>query len=294
MPEAIQNLSLTYLSNQQWQDEFSSKIVLYSDLFLTVNASANDLGRLKTTENRTMPMYTNTNLKTILGLNYGGQAYDIGGDNYLRGSEMVQLRELTSEDYDWRAETAGPQFTQVTYGHGRKVPPRKLLQISLVFMVIVIVCNVVKLAVMLWVLFAMDDSDFMVTMGDSASSFLKNADSTTESFCVFSKEAVKAEVAHPSSRRAVKGAEEVVELNTYKGSKLDDFDDMVLAQDVSFQVLKPDAIQTHSSATWRRRNVTYSSALGKDIGTGSTFMYVFMQCSFKHVAQILTCIGSWS
>jgi hypothetical protein len=57
------------------------------------------------------------------------------------------------------------------------------IQLSLVFILIVISCNIVKLATMLCVVFK-ERSEYLVTVGDGAASFLKHPDSRTEQMCV--------------------------------------------------------------------------------------------------------------
>ena len=67
------------------------------------------------------------------------------------------------------------------------------IELSLTFMAIVIVCNVVKLFTMLWVVF-MENLDYIVTVGDGAASFLAYPDSTTRGMCVSTKHEVIAKV----------------------------------------------------------------------------------------------------
>jgi len=57
------------------------------------------------------------------------------------------------------------------------------IELSLSFMAIVIVCNMVKLFTMFWVAF-MENLDYVVTVGDGAASFLAHPDSTTRGMCV--------------------------------------------------------------------------------------------------------------
>lgn len=42
----------------------------------------------------------------------------------------------------------------------------------------------------------MEKLDFIVILGDSVATFLEHPDPTTEKFCVFSKDAITAEVAN--------------------------------------------------------------------------------------------------
>jgi hypothetical protein len=268
------NPDLTLLPNGAWRDQFSAPVVVYDELYVTVDRWANGMNGVTINA----PEVSVSKNETLLNQDFRNYLV-IGAD----GEYWLNFTYMYSEywtDKDSGVEQ-GPKLAHIVHGHARSAPPRDRLQLSLSFLAVVILCNAVKLVVMLWVLLSMKDSDFVVTLGDAAASFINRPDPTTESFCVFSKEAVQSEVAHPGTRRPERQGFESVELNAYHGSKLDPLDDFLLAQDVSFQSLQPGANRTlegdsgrNSSAVWRVRRVPFSSSLGKDMGTGSGFMCV--------------------
>ena len=119
-----------------------------------------------------------------------------------------------------------------------RVQSRSRLQLSLPFLAIVIACNAVKLCTMVCVMF-MYKADYLVTMGDSAASFLEHPDPTTERMCIMSKG-------------------EIVEA-TQDNNKTTPKDQL-------------DALVQQSRRTWTEQYRTYSSALDRDRQVGSTFM----------------------
>jgi hypothetical protein len=80
-----------------------------------------------------------------------------------------------------------PEYAHFTHGFAKHtVGTSSRIPLSLTFMIIVISCNAIKLGTMLWVVF-MEKSDYFVTVGDGAASFLEHPDSTTEQMCVASR-----------------------------------------------------------------------------------------------------------
>lgn len=75
----------------------------------------------------------------------------------------------------------------VALAFSRDVSQQSRLQVSLYFMVIVIIFNVFKLAVMTLVLIT-DRSSYLVIFGNAVASFLKWPDSHTETQCMLGKE----------------------------------------------------------------------------------------------------------
>ena len=61
------------------------------------------------------------------------------------------------------------------------------VQFSYNIMIVVIAFNIIKLAVMLFVLFRLDAEKILVTIGDAVSSFLLNEDKTTQGMCLANK-----------------------------------------------------------------------------------------------------------
>jgi hypothetical protein len=267
------NPDLTLFTNRAWRDEFSAPVVVYDELYVTVDRWANATDGVTINAPEVYDK-NDTRLRKHI-TNY--LVSSTNGETWLDLTSMYPERRIDTP----KGPELKPKFAHVVHGHARAAPPRDRLQLSLSFLAVVILCNAVKLGVMLWVLLSMKDSDFVVTLGDAAASFIHRPDPTTESFCVFTKEAVQSEVAHSGLRRPKRQGVETVELNTYHGSKLDPLDDFLLAQDGSLQGLQLGARKTlegdsgrSSSAVWRVRRVPYSSSIGKDMGTGSGFLYV--------------------
>lgn len=113
-----------------------------------------------------------------------------------------RLLELTSESWDWikydkllsyatrganRTSTrSSPVSAHVAHAFSMKVQPKSRLQLSLVYMLVVISFNGLKLGVMAWTLVS-DKSTYTVTLGDAAASFLKHSDQTTTNQCILGK-----------------------------------------------------------------------------------------------------------
>jgi hypothetical protein len=81
----------------------------------------------------------------------------------------------------------GPKAVHVAQAFSKKMGPQSRVQISLYFMVIVLVFNMLKLAVMTLVLLT-DQSTYLVTFGDAVASFLKRPDQYTDRMCMLGKE----------------------------------------------------------------------------------------------------------
>jgi hypothetical protein len=134
-----------------------------------------------------------------------------------------------------------PKFALVHQAYVKRLDTASRIQLSLTFLIIVIVCNAVKLLTMLWVVF-MEQKDYIVTLGDGAASFLERPDPTTERMCILSKTEIVREVADAPYR-----------------SKHDDNLSRLMAQ---------------SGKKWTKKYSTYSNALNRDREVGSYFMCV--------------------
>ncbi|KAH6865333.1 hypothetical protein BKA58DRAFT_321608 [Alternaria rosae] len=74
------------------------------------------------------------------------------------------------------------------------------VRVSIYFLVVVVSFNLVKLIILLTVLLT-DRSEYLVTLGDAASSFLKREDPHTISRCLLSRECVLLSLGHPVKER---------------------------------------------------------------------------------------------
>jgi hypothetical protein len=230
----------TALSKLEWQKAYQSTLIDYGDLYLAINKTARTIkvdatgqplqatdSTLSFDSNRTWAMQDvtkgdiekllmNTTDKKFLSRNWINlTAFNSGGDQ------------------------TEPYIGQVAAARARVVSSRSRIQLSLCFLVIVIICNAMKLTIMLWILFY-ERTEFLVTLGDAAASFLQNPDPQTEGVCVYSKEAILAE--HSSGAKKVK-----------QGDLLED-------------------LVHETYGTWKERYHPYSLSLGRDREIGSSFM----------------------
>jgi hypothetical protein len=80
-----------------------------------------------------------------------------------------------------------PLDAHITQAFATIVNGKSRIELSIDFMIIVIVFNALKLSVMLWVLFT-DRSEYLVTLGDAAASFLQTPDPSTAEQCMLDKD----------------------------------------------------------------------------------------------------------
>lgn len=118
------------------------------------------------------------------------------------------LRDITPGSPDWIDYGVDHPVTneylrvsgRVSHAFARnKQDLRSRVQISLYFMIVVISFNALKLFIMLWVLMTDTSSQYLVTLGDAASSFLERPDSTTEGKCMLGREEILINMGHKPS-----------------------------------------------------------------------------------------------
>jgi hypothetical protein len=148
-------------------------------------------------------------------------------------------RLFTPEERENQGTAPTRFFAHVSHTYAYKVDTASRIQLSLTFLIIVIVCNSVKLLAMLWVVF-LERQEYIVTLGDGASTFLRSPDPKTERMCILSKPEVVREVAEAP-----------------ESSKHDD------------QLAR---LVTQSGKIWTKQYSTYSNALNRDREIGSYFM----------------------
>jgi hypothetical protein len=137
-----------------------------------------------------------------------------------------------------RQSSDPPRFAHVPHVFVRRTrATASKIQANLTFLIIVIVCNVFKLATMVWVVF-MEHKDYIVTLGDGAASFLEHPDPTTQRMCVLSKPEITQEVA----------------AQTFKH-----YDRL-------------EALLMDIKMTWNTRFITYSNARNRDREVGTYFL----------------------
>lgn len=87
----------------------------------------------------------------------------------------------------YQPEQPIPLYAHIERTFSRRIPDMDRIVFGLSFLVIVIVCNAVKLAAMITALVVERDK-FNVTLGDCAASFLSSPDPWTVGMCMYSKE----------------------------------------------------------------------------------------------------------
>lgn len=132
-----------------------------------------------------------------------------------------------------------PLFAHVARAYAKNLDTASRIQLNLTFLIIVIVCNSVKLLIMLWVVIV-ERKDYLVTLGDGAASLLEIPDPTTERRCILSKPEITSEVADATLRLG--------------------HDDQL------------SRLVSHSKKIWSKQYITYSNALNRDREIGSYFM----------------------
>lgn len=133
------------------------------------------------------------------------------------------------------------RFANIVDSRVLEAPSRSRIQLSLKFLLVVIVCNAVKLATILWVLLVEKD-DFVVMLGDGATSYLRRPDPTTEKFCVYSKDAIISTLDQSQREDA--------------GGRHEQLDNVLL----------------RANNSWKKHYHAYSSSLDRDRELGSSFM----------------------
>lgn len=230
----LSNPNYTALSNHQWREAYQSQLIDYGDLYLAISETApknaSDATRYPTfsvDSNHTWTMQNMTRgfVKNLI-------ANETGNDTLPQN--WIDMSVFSSDGVP-----SEPYIGQVAAARARVVSSRSCIQLSLCFLIIIMIFNAIKLATMLWVLFY-ERSEFLVTLGDAATSFLKNPDPQTEGLCVYPKESILAE--HSSGSKKVKkyGLLETLLHDTY--------------------------------GTWRERYRPYSLSLRRDREIGSSFM----------------------
>lgn len=270
------NPNFTRFTNSQWRAEYASITVNYGDLILSIDDYASQIN----VTNRTGLPTSKSNLPKDYHLPY--EAGPIFKDMTFNLTDWINITSFgfLSEDNNSVAV-----YAHVVEGYGRKVPTKSRVQLSLSFLIVVIVCNAIKLATMVWVLY-MEKSDFIVTLGDGAASFLEYRDPTTEKYCVFTKEAIAAEVAHRRLKQeslqnsgfwndtSYPRAHDASELDGSAAPKMDHFEELVL----------------NASGVWRDQKHLYST-IGRTREIGPSFMYRHLL--FPITYEPLTCTDSW-
>jgi hypothetical protein len=194
---------------------YDTAFVSYGTLILAVDEYRSEINI--TTSTGKPPNWPSMDGNTTIAWNAGAVSWNLTGLMTKEWSDRSFLNKLTdtnSTSKDWIRidsifnETTGdqekendsgpPKFAHVQHAFVKRVDTTKSkIQASLTFLTIVVVCNAVKLFIMLWVIF-MEHKHYIVTLGDGAASFLEHRDPTTERMCILSKPEITTGVAESS------------------------------------------------------------------------------------------------
>jgi hypothetical protein len=155
---------------------------VYGDLYLAIDRIAFD----------SLQNVGSTNMSDYLSLNMTGT--------------QKNIMDLTSESQDWipsehgldNSTTSVKVWLHVAHGFAQKKDVPSRVQISLYFMIVVVVFNFAKLVIMALVLFTGGTS--LVTLGDAAASFLEKPDSLTIGKSTLGKEEIVVNMGYPPLR----------------------------------------------------------------------------------------------
>jgi hypothetical protein len=194
----ISNPSRTHwnLSNSNWMQTYDTKYVSeHGDLYLAVDRVAFDTS--------TPPFSFDASIYWPLEFAGGNQTHIrrmtsdapnwILYDVLASSADNIDILDSSPNDNTQRTNITSPVSMHVVHAFSKIVQPQSRIQISLDFMIVVIVFNVLKLAIMTWVLVT-DKRDYIVTLGDAAGSYLARPDSTTKGKCMLNKEEMISEI----------------------------------------------------------------------------------------------------
>ncbi|CAI6340112.1 unnamed protein product [Periconia digitata] len=271
IPSMSTNTTFTHFVNETWRPDFTAPLIQYQDLYLVVDRWAstinitNQIGEpweeVATPKNITLPIEADVPFDALL----------TNVTSWVK-IEALGVSSLTKDPF--------PSFAHISYGYAIKANPEDRIQLSLNFLIIVIVCNAIKLSVMMLVLYR-EKSEFIVTIGDGVASFLEHRDPNTEKFCVFNKHALTAEVAHRTTRQTIQDEPDFGSQAQYKEDMFKQIDPKT--KDDRSRTLKDDAFEKlvlTSNGVWRDFKYPYSSALGKDREIGSSFIFLVIFVTF--------------
>jgi hypothetical protein len=221
------NTSYTTFHGDEWRSAYTADLVQYGDLYLAYNETA-------VKGNMTDFFFTPTDFGSDMNVTEfryrsATMSWNVSTNGWLFLPPLVSDTSILN----------GVNYAHIDFACGRNVPTRSRIQLSLRFMVIVILCNAVKLGMMLWVLLR-ENSDFIVTIGDGVASYLDSPDPNTKALCVLSKDAIVTMV----------GPHHV------RDTKRDMLGDII----------------NDAYGIWNAQHRKYSSSLDRDRGVGSSFM----------------------
>jgi hypothetical protein len=243
--------SYTAVKGTEWVRMYDNELVSYGTLILAVDEYRTFI------ENKTFTGYPDrwpdVPTEDANAWAFGNETYNLAAPLTLRPATKVldlfnddaATRAWVDFTYAYGRSTSNtstdtlPRFAHITHAFAKNLDTASRISMSLTFLIIVIVCNSIKLLTMLWVVMV-ERKDYLVTLGDGAASFLERPDPTTERMCILSKPEITSEVA-----------------------------DMTLTSKHDDQLSR---LMSHSKKRWSKQYSTYSNALNRDREIGSYFM----------------------
>lgn len=181
--ETLPDHSFQNMSNSQWIQAYNTEFVSdHGDLFLAIDRLAFDTSSLSS-----IP----SNISFFLPINIEKGNQKIISNLTAESSEWIRYNYSTSP----KAGSGDSVSMHVKQAFAKTISPLSRIQISLYFMVTVIALNLLKLAIMLWVLFT-DKHEYIVTQGDALVTFLKRPDLATRGKCTYGKEEMLYHLGH--------------------------------------------------------------------------------------------------
>lgn len=249
------------IDGSKWKKVYDTNLVSYGELYIAVTEYRSEINNdTRSGRPENWPDLANVNeprkTQIINNWNDGNVTWNLEGSLTKELSDVDFLGAITetkSASQSWLlmsylyprtdkatpSDNPPPKFANVPHVFAKRLNTASRIQLSLTFLVIVIVCNSVKLLTMIWVVFV-EKKNYIVTLGDGAASFLERPDPTTERMCILSKEEIVTEVADVPTR--IKHNDQLAHLVGQSGK------------------------------TWEKKHTTYSNALNRDREVGSYFM----------------------
>ncbi|KAH5117022.1 hypothetical protein HBH71_117950 [Parastagonospora nodorum] len=235
------------ISDTGWVRAYDNSLVSFGTLVLVVDEYRSEIERITLTGYP--EKWPNVTTTTATDWDTGNVTWNMT-EPLLFSIRVQTLFDLNASSRRWinlrkEEQVTGPRgdlprYAHVTRAFATRVNTASRIQLSLTFMIIVIVCNVTKLSTMLWIV-SVERKDYIVTLGDGAASFLETPDPSTERLCVLSK---------PELVREIK--------SSASGERHND---------------QLSRLVTQSKQTWTKQSSTYSNALNRDREIGSYFMW---------------------
>lgn len=189
------------LSNSQWSQSYAKPYNSeYGDLYLAIDQIAFDttqqLGSFSVpyslpgniTASRPVVSTTTADTSSSIRASPTPQGPMTGGELEYQSPGWVRYSPFSPPTANATLQTpTAPTHMRVVHGFTTKSGIPSRIQISLHFMLIVIAMNLCKLVIMLYVVFT-DRSQYIVTLGDAAASFLRRPDPVTKGKCLLNND----------------------------------------------------------------------------------------------------------